>query len=127
RFPTEHAVNALVDAPALAAAIKQLSPMVGRNEPVVLDLDAEQITLTALSNGHPVASLTVPGTVDNHPFTFRASPDYLVSLLLAFEGPAWISLRSATKPFLLHADRDAFHAIMVPIRPPAASADSKAA
>lgn len=116
RIPTQTTVNALVDAPALAAAIKQLTPLVGRNEAVQLDIDAEAIKVTALSDGKPVASLTVPGTADFHPFMFRANPAYLTSLLLGFDGQAWLGINSGSKPFLLHADGDSFRAIQVPIR-----------
>lgn len=116
KIPAETDVNALIDAPALAAAVKQLAPLVGKNEAVQLDLDAEEIRVTALSEGKVVASLTVPGTVDNYPFKFRANPAYLVSLLLGFDGPVWLGLNSPSKPFLLHADGDDFRAVQMPIR-----------
>jgi DNA polymerase-3 subunit beta len=115
RIPTSTPVNVLVDAPALAAAVKQLTPLVGKNETVALECDAEEIKLSAISGGQPVASLTVPGTVDVYPTEVRFNPGFLASLLLGFDGPVWLGI-NGNKPALLRADEDAFRAILVPIR-----------
>ena len=117
---TESPANVATDAAALAAAIKQVAPLIERNMPVVLRVTDDTITVMAVRGGVIAASVDVPAVSDAGSFWAGLNGGYLASLLNGFSGRVtlgWMGTDTAqSKPVLLTADDCAFVALAMPIR-----------
>lgn len=111
------ATTVLADAAALGEAVTRAGKLLGRNEPAILEISAEGITVIAMRDGDVASSQPVPAVLDGDAMTARFCPAYLASVLAGVEGEAWLSFASAAKPVLVTGD-DGYRGVCMPVRLP---------
>jgi DNA polymerase-3 subunit beta len=119
-LPGSCEASAVLDASALAGAVKRAGAMVERNMPVRLTFDGctSVVTVTAVRDGAVASTEHVPAEFTGTPLDAGYNPAYLGSLLSGVDGTARLSFNGATKPVQVtsNSSKDAYRAICMPIQ-----------
>jgi DNA polymerase-3 subunit beta len=120
-MPGQADVTALVDAGALAAAVKRAAVVCERNTPVRLTFapDSPRVVIQAGTEGESAAEESVDVAFDGAgAMTVAYNPGYLVSVLAGVTGDAWLSWTTPARPLVVSSagETDPYRALIIPIR-----------
>ncbi|MCX4581258.1 DNA polymerase III subunit beta [Streptomyces sp. NBC_01571] len=131
QFPTEDDFESVVtvSTEALADAIKHVQPLLGKSDPIVLDITGDRITVRAGTDDKGRGSDQVPADLTGPTLDPAFNPGYFLQALQQVDAPhVQLNFASPTKPCLLHAPDQAhiFKALLMPIRvtPPSTGSES---
>ncbi|MFE7958699.1 DNA polymerase III subunit beta [Streptomyces sp. NPDC057413] len=119
-FPTEFEAVATTGTEELATAIKHITPLLGKADPLLLDIADGQITVRAGTDDKGRGRDQVDATLlEGAPLSIAFNPHLLLKTLQQVDGPI-VEMRftTPTKPALLHApdQADVFRGLIMPIR-----------
>ncbi|MGW0647346.1 DNA polymerase III subunit beta [Streptomyces umbrinus] len=118
-FPTEFETVATTGTEALTDAIKHIQPLLGKADPMVLEVADNQITVRAGTDDKGRGRDQVHADVEGDPLTIAFNPGLLLKTLQQIDGPvAQFNFTAATKPALVHSvdQADVFRGLVMPIR-----------
>ncbi|AVH61828.1 MULTISPECIES: DNA polymerase III subunit beta [Streptomyces] len=118
-FPTEFASIATTGTEALIDAIKHIQPLLGKADPMVLEVTDGQITVRAGTDDKGRGRDQVHADLEGDPLTIAFNPGLLLKTLQQIDGPvAQFNFTTATKPALVHGvdQTDIFRGLVMPIR-----------
>ncbi|MFI8234941.1 DNA polymerase III subunit beta [Streptomyces sp. NPDC085900] len=118
-FPTEFTSVITAGTEALTDTLKHLTPLLGKGDPLFLDIAEGQITVRAGTHDKARGRDQVDADLDGTPMTVAFSPHLLLRTLQQIDGPVvQLNLVSPTKAALLHApdQADCFKGLIMPIR-----------
>ncbi|MEV4790130.1 DNA polymerase III subunit beta [Streptomyces tuirus] len=119
-FPTEFETVATTSTEALATAIRHITPLLGKADPMLLDIADGQITVRAGTDDSGRGRDQVDATLEHgDPLSVAFNPHLLLKTLQQVDGPVvQMNFTAPTKPVLLHApdQADAFRGIVMPVR-----------
>lgn len=124
---TGDAASAMVEAPALAAAVKRAGGQCERNMPVTLQFTPDSVTVTTTRDGEVSYSESVPVSLEVRDgadgitaegWTVAYNPAYLGSMLAGVDGLAILSWATPGKPVMVRPADDSarYLALVMPIR-----------
>lgn len=118
-FPTEFATVATTGTEALIDAIKGIQPLLGKTDPMLLEVTDGQITVRAGTEDKGRGRDQVHADIDGEPVTVAFNPGLLLNTLQQIDGPVTqFNFTTATKPALIHGvdQTDVFRGLVMPIR-----------
>ncbi|GHB68075.1 DNA polymerase III subunit beta [Streptomyces viridiviolaceus] len=119
-FPTELATVAQTSTEDLTTAIRHLTPLLGKSDPMILDITDGQIHISAGTSDNGRGRDQVDATLtEGSPLTIAFNPGLLLATLQQVDDPViQMSFTTPTKPAVLHApdDADTFRGLIMPIR-----------
>ncbi|WP_333745968.1 DNA polymerase III subunit beta [Streptomyces sp. IBSBF 2950] len=118
-FPTELASVATADTEALADTIKRVMPLLGKADPLILDLADGQITVRAGTDDKGRGHDQAPADLTGEPLKVAFNAGLLLKTLQQIDAPiTQLGFTTSTKPALLHApdQADIFQGLIMPIR-----------
>ncbi|WP_460074100.1 DNA polymerase III subunit beta [Streptomyces sp. YKOK-I1] len=118
-FPTEFESVATTSTEALTDAIKHIQPLLGKADPMLLEVADGQITVRAGTDDKGRGRDQVHADLEGDPLTIAFNPGLLLRTLQQIDGPfTQFNFTTPTKPVLLHAPEkaDTFRGLIMPIR-----------
>ncbi|MFE7077257.1 DNA polymerase III subunit beta [Streptomyces sp. NPDC057620] len=118
-FPTEFASVATTGTEALADAIKHVMPLLGKTDPMILDVTDGEITVRAGTDDQGRGRDRVHADLEGDPLSIVFNPGLLLKTLQQIDAPVTqVNFTTPTKPALLHAadQPDTFRGLIMPIR-----------
>ncbi|WP_105973627.1 DNA polymerase III subunit beta [Streptomyces geranii] len=118
-FPTEFESVATTGTEALIDAIKHIQPLLGKADPMVLEVTDGQITVRAGTDDKGRGRDQVHADLEGEPLTIAFNPGLLLKTLQQIGGPVTqFNFTTATKPALVHGvdQADVFRGLVMPIR-----------
>ncbi|WP_432197084.1 DNA polymerase III subunit beta [Streptomyces sp. bgisy027] len=118
-FPVEFETVATTGTEALTDAIKHIQPLLGKTDPMVLEVADGQITVRAGTDDKGRGRDQVHADLEGAPLTIAFNPGLLLKTLQQIGGPvAQFNFTTATKPALVHGvdQADVFRGLVMPIR-----------
>ncbi|MFD3933425.1 DNA polymerase III subunit beta [Streptomyces sp. NPDC058614] len=118
-FPTEFQAVATTGTEALADAIKHVMPLLGKADPIVLDITDSEITVRAGTDDKGRGRDQVHADLEGDPLAIAFNPGLLLKTLQQIDAPfTQFNLTTPTKPALLHGvdQADTFRGLVMPIR-----------
>ncbi|MFE9770013.1 DNA polymerase III subunit beta [Streptomyces sp. NPDC005808] len=118
-FPTEFESVATTGTEALADAIKHVMPLLGKADPIVLDITDSEITVRAGTDDKGRGRDQVQADLEGDPLAIAFNPGLLLKTLQQIDAPfTQFNFTTPTKPALLHApdQADTFRGLVMPIR-----------
>ncbi|MFI0141893.1 DNA polymerase III subunit beta [Streptomyces luteogriseus] len=118
-FPTEFQAVATTSTEALTTAIRHITPLMGKADPMLLDFADGQITVRAGTDDSGRGRDQVDATLDGDPLSVAFNPHLLLKTLQQVDGPVvQMNFTAPTRPVLLHApdQADTFRGLVMPVR-----------
>jgi DNA polymerase-3 subunit beta len=118
-FPAEFLSVATTGTEALIDAIKHVQPLLGKADPMLLEVTDGQITVRAGTDDKGRGRDQVHADLEGEPLTIAFNPGLLLKVLQQVDGPvAQFNFTTATKPALVHGvdQADVFRGLVMPIR-----------
>ncbi|WP_019074405.1 DNA polymerase III subunit beta [Streptomyces hokutonensis] len=118
-FPTEFEAVATTGTEDLIDAIKHIQPLLGKADPMLLEVADGQITVRAGTDDKGRGRDQVHADLEGDPLTIAFNPGLLLRTLQQIDAPfTQFSFTTPTKPVLLHAPEqaDTFRGLLMPIR-----------
>jgi DNA polymerase-3 subunit beta len=118
-FPNEFEAVATTSTEALATAIRHITPLLGKADPMLLDIADGQITVRAGTDDSGRGRDQVDATLEGDPLSVAFNPHLLLKTLQQVDGPVvQMNFTAPTKPVLLHApdQADVFRGLVMPVR-----------
>lgn len=118
-FPTEFESVATTGTEALTDAIKHIQPLLGKADPMVLEVTDGQITVRAGTDDKGRGRDQVHADLEGDPLTIAFNPGLLLKALQQIDGPvAQFNFTTPTKPALVYGvdQADVFRGLVMPIR-----------
>lgn len=118
-FPTEFEAVATTSTEDLIDAIKHIQPLLGKADPMLLEVADGQITVRAGTDDKGRGRDQVHADLEGDPLTIAFNPGLLLRTLQQIDAPfAQFNFTTPTKPVLLHAPEqaDTFRGLLMPIR-----------
>ncbi|MFC9131854.1 DNA polymerase III subunit beta [Streptomyces sp. NPDC057099] len=119
-FPTEFEAVATTSTEALATAIRHITPLLGKADPMLLDIADGHITVRAGTDDNGRGRDQVDAVLEHGaPLSIAFNPHLLLKTLQQIDGPVvQMNLTTPTKPVLLYApvQADTFRGLIMPIR-----------
>ncbi|MEU9397703.1 DNA polymerase III subunit beta [Streptomyces sp. NPDC048324] len=118
-FPTEFESVATTGTEALTDAIKHIQPLLGKADPIVLEVADDQITVRAGTDDKGRGRDQVDASLEGEPLSIAFNPGLLLKALQQVSGPVTqINFTTSTKPALLHGvdQADVFRGLVMPVR-----------
>jgi DNA polymerase-3 subunit beta len=118
-FPTEFESVATTSTETLTDAIKRIQPLLGKADPMLLEVADGQITVRAGTDDKGRGRDQVHADLEGDPLTIAFNPGLLLRTLQQVDAPfTQFNFTTSTKPVLLHApdQADIFRGLIMPIR-----------
>ncbi|MGV9342887.1 DNA polymerase III subunit beta [Streptomyces sp. NPDC003688] len=118
-FPTQFEAVATTSTEALIDALKHIQPLLGKADPVLLEVADGQITVRAGTDDKGRGRDQVHADLEGDPLTIAFNPGLLLKTLQQIDAPfTQFNFTTPTKPALLHAPEQAhtFRGLIMPIR-----------
>ncbi|WP_449352115.1 DNA polymerase III subunit beta [Streptomyces shaanxiensis] len=118
-FPTEFESVVTTATEALADAIKHVTPLLDKTDPLVLDITGDHITVRAGTEEKGRGRDQVDASLEGEQVTVAFNPGLLLKTLQQIDGPVvQLNFNTATKPALMHVPEqaDTFQGLLMPIR-----------
>lgn len=118
-FPTEFLAVATTGTEALTDAVKRVMPLLGKADPIILDIADNQITVRAGTDDKGRGHDQVHAELTGDPLNIAFNPGLLLKTLQQIDGQfAQFNFTTPTKPALLHGvdQADVFRGLVMPIR-----------
>jgi len=118
-FPTEFEAVATTSTEDLTDAIKHIQPLLGKADPMLLEVADGQITVRAGTDDKGRGRDQVHADLEGTPLTIAFNPGLLLRTLQQIDAPfTQFNFTTPTKPVLLHAPEkaDTFRGLIMPIR-----------
>jgi DNA polymerase-3 subunit beta len=118
-FPTEFASVVTTGTEALTDALKHVTPLLDKTDPIVLDIADGQITVRAGTDDKGRGRDRVDAQLDGEPLAIAFNPGLLAKTLQQIDGPVvQMNFNGQHKPALMHAPEQAgiFRGLLMPIR-----------
>ncbi|MFF6945841.1 DNA polymerase III subunit beta [Streptomyces lavendulae] len=128
-FPTEFESVATASAAELIAAVKRASLVLGKGDPVFLEVAAEQITVRAGTHDTGTALDCADASLEGEPLTIAFNPQLLLETLQSIQAEServQFNFTTSVKPATIHAPGRAenFRTLLMPIRTTETTPDS---
>lgn len=118
-FPNQFDTVVTADTEQLTTAIKHITPLLGKTDPMVLDISDGQITVRASTDDSGRGRDQVDALLEGTPLTLAFNPGLLLKTLQQIDGATTqLNFISPTKPALFHAPDqvESFQGLLMPIR-----------